>query len=218
MKDDVNISDGELHKIAKYFYERLNKEERDKRYASAKQVLMLLGTGVTIASAFLAPRVAVGFGPLFLSHEGTYDPKKWKQYNPSYLRQAIKRFETQKLVERDTINGEEVLRISQQGKVKILKYNLDDLEIEKPKSWDGKWRVVIYDIPTRERSMQQMIRQTLKMLGFYAIQESVYVIPYSCYDKIEFLRSYYGLGANIKYLLVTQLEDDQAYRDYFGLD
>jgi hypothetical protein len=54
-------------------------------------------------------------------------------------------------------------------------------------------------------------------MGFYQMQESVYLFPHPCYDEVEFLRSFYGVGAMVKYLLVTKLEDDALYRQYFGV-
>lgn len=101
--------------------------------------------------------------------------------------------------------------------MKILKYSLEKLEVKKPDSWDQKWRVVIYDIPTRDKGLQLVIRDALKTMGFYQMQESVYLFPYPCYDEVEFLRSFYAAGSMVKYLLVTKLEDDQPYRQYFGL-
>ena len=44
-----------------------------------------------------------------------------------------------------------------------------------PKRRDGKWRVVVYDIPEREREKRVWIRQALVSLGFSFLQESVWV-------------------------------------------
>lgn len=115
------------------------------------------------------------------------------------------------------IGGKQRITISQAGKRRILEYSIDELKIAKQKRWDRKWRIVIYDIPKRNKSLQEVVREVLKNLGFYPIQESVYIIPYPCYKEIEFLRTYYNLSPFIKYLLVEKLEDDTTYKIYFGL-
>ncbi len=61
------------------------------------------------------------------------------------------------------------------------------------------------------------MREALKSIGFFMIQESVYIIPYPCYKEVEFLFFFYGVGNYLKYLLVERLEDDTPYRVYFGL-
>ncbi|MBI3342623.1 hypothetical protein HY032_00505 [Candidatus Gottesmanbacteria bacterium] len=129
----------------------------------------------------------------------------------------MRRLEAQKLIKYAVVEGQDVVTITKEGKTKILKYALENLEVKKPQSWDGRWRVVIYDIPVRDRSLQWVIRDALKTMGFYQMQESVYLFPHPCYDEVEFLRSFYGVGAMVKYLLVTKLEDDAPYRQYFGV-
>ena len=211
------LSEEQFQKTASFLYERYTKDEQEKAYASVKRILTYLGTGATIATAFIAPNVAGAIAKTFFSPSFSYDPDGWKRYHKGYLRQSLRRLEVQKLVEYAVVDGQEAIVITKEGKTKILKYTLENLEVKKPKRWDGKWRVVIYDIPSRHRSLQLVIRDALKAMGFYQMQESVYLFPYPCFDEVEFLRSFYGVGAMVKYLLVTELEDDAPYRKYFGV-
>ncbi|TSC54312.1 MAG: phenylacetic acid degradation operon negative regulatory protein, partial [Microgenomates group bacterium LiPW_16] len=103
------------------------------------------------------------------------------------------------------------------GKRRILKYAISELKIKRPKKWDQKWRVVVYDISNSQKQLQVLIRETLKNLGFFPMQESVYINPFPCFDEIEFLREYYGLGSQIQYLLVEKIENDEVYKTYFKL-
>lgn len=170
--------------------------------------------GVTIAAAFAAPKTASSLISTFWRENEWND---WKRFNTAYLRQTLRRLEKQKLVEIKEIGGRQRIIITQTGKRRILEYSIDELKIVKTKRWDKKWRIVIYDIPKSKKPLQELVREILKNLGFYPIQESVYIIPYPCYKEIEFLRSYYNLSPFIKYLLVEKLEDDSAYKTYFGL-
>lgn len=208
-------SEKQIETLARLLYEKVKQENKNKVYASAKTVLSLLGMGITIAAAFVAPKVAPTLINTFWKEENEWG--KWKQFNLGYLLQTLRRLRKQKLVEIKDINGKQQIIITQKGKTRILEYSLDELEVTKPKAWDKKWRVVIYDIPNRKKYLQELMRETLKNLGFLAIQESVYIIPYPCYKEIEFLREYYYVGPYIKYLLVANLEDDSVYKTYFGL-
>ena len=205
----------QIETLAKLLYEKTIRDKKDKVYASTKTVLSVLGMGVTIAAVLIAPKAASTFINTFSQEENPW--KDWKKFNLSYLRQTLRRLQKQKLVEIKDISGKQQITITQKGKTKILEYSVHELEITKPKNWDKKWRVIIYDIPNRKKYLQELMRETLKNLGFFAIQESVYVIPYPCYKEIEFLREYYHVGPYIKYLLVARLEDDSVYKTYFGL-
>lgn len=46
--------------------------------------------------------------------------------------------------------------------------------------WDGKWRVVIFDIPREFNRERNRFRYRLKTIGFFMMQESVFVFPYPC--------------------------------------
>lgn len=201
--------------LAKLLYSKVERDKRNKIRASIKNVLTVLGIGATITAAALAPKAASSLLKTFYKKENNWD--SWKQFNQGYLRQTLRRLERQKLVEVRKINGKEQITITDTGKTKLLTYSLAELEVPKQKNWDKKWRIVIYDIPNKKKRLQKLMRETLKNLGFLQIQESVYINPYPCYKEIEFLRTYYRMDEYIKYLLVEKLEDDSAYKTYFGI-
>ncbi len=123
----------------------------------------------------------------------------------------------QKIVDIKSDGESEIVTLTENGRMKILKYAMEDLEITKPDHWDGKWRIVLYDISNRKRYLAQLIRNNLLRFGFTAMQESVYIFPYPCDKQIEYLRCYYGLNKEIKYIIASHIEDEEAYKDYFGL-
>lgn len=107
--------------------------------------------------------------------------------------------------------------LTKNGKRRILKYSLDELTIEKPNSWDGRWRLVIYDVPKSKKYLRDVFRGTLKNLGFYQLQESVWLYPFPCEPQVTFLREYYDVGGEVVYVVASELEDDAPYRTYFNL-
>lgn len=46
--------------------------------------------------------------------------------------------------------------------------------------WDGKWRVVIWDVPEKRRIARDLLRYKLKMLGFKQVQKSVWASKKDC--------------------------------------
>jgi len=53
--------------------------------------------------------------------------------------------------------------------------------------WDGKWRIVIFDIPQEMHKERVRFRKKLKLLGFVMLQKSVFVFPYSCEEEISYV-------------------------------
>src|SRR3989344_1729183 len=145
------------------------------------------------------------------THPGLIDP----EYETWRTRQRLKQFEKRRYValERDP-HGRMTVRITKHGMRRALTYNLDMLKLAIPVRWDGKWRVVMFDIPVRYGHVRDVFRMRLRQLGLFLLQESVYVSPYPCFDEVEFLRELYGVSFTVRYLLVERIEDDEHLRRF----
>jgi hypothetical protein len=204
-----------LREIALTLKRKIIREEQAIKYAKVKEILTLLASGVLLATAFIMPGMAKIL-PQF-SENYKEDWKEWKKFNLAYLRRSLQRLKEQKLIEIEEDNDLTTIKITTAGKRRVLKYALEELEINQPKFWDGKWRLIIYDIPQNKRRLSNLLSQTLKNLGFFALQKSVYLIPYPCQSQVEFIREYFGLGDNVLILEVNKIENDKPFREYFGL-
>ncbi|TSC88258.1 MAG: PaaX family transcrtiptional regulator [Microgenomates group bacterium Gr01-1014_7] len=153
----------------------------------------------------------------FLDHKRKEEFETWKRFNIPYLRRTLTRLEKQKLVELDEKDGMQIVKITASGKRKVLKFALDELAVEKPKIWDGKWRLISYDIPGRLHRIRAILREYLKAWGFYPFHESVFLHAYPCEKQVEFLREYLGIGEYVRILKVSEIERDKEFRDYFGV-
>ncbi|MBI1974492.1 MAG: CRISPR-associated endonuclease Cas2 [Candidatus Zambryskibacteria bacterium] len=96
-------------------------------------------------------------------------------------------------------------------------WQMSDYQIRKPKKWDGKWRVIIFDIPEKKKKIREQVRKILLNAGFIRLQDSVWVYPYDCEDVIGLMKIDFGIGKNLLYMIVNQIEDDRFLRMDFGL-
>jgi len=210
-------SDERIAELARLLTDNRKNEGICNRYAKVSRVLSFLGAGAVLSlSLFVAP-TAIMLAKPFLDEKRRREQDEWKQFNPRYLRRTIARLREQKLVTIEQRDGQQIVVLTKNGKRRILKYSLDELTIEKPKNWDGRWRLVIYDVPKNKKYLRDVFRGTLKNLGFYPLQESVWLYPYPCEEQVTFLREYYDVGNEVVYVVATKLEDDGPYRTYFGL-
>lgn len=103
------------------------------------------------------------------------------------------------------------------GEKVLRRWEMRNFKLNKPKKWDGKWRVVIFDIPQKKKKYRDHITMIFREAGFERLQNSVYVFPYDCEDVIGLLKTDLNLGKNILYMIVEELEDDKHLRQVFEL-
>lgn len=192
------------------------KKERDPRVRNerVKKILLLLAKGVALAAVVAAPKTASAFGP-FLREDSRW--KEWKQFNPTYLRRTIRKLEKQKIVEIENKEDYGIVKITQEGRKKILQFAVAEISIERPVHWDGRWRLVFYDVVKGENQLRDKFRRYLKQAGFYPLQESVYLHAFPCEKEINFLRYYLGIGSEVRIVVAEHIENDREFREYFGL-
>lgn len=115
-------------------------------------------------------------------------------------------------------NRQIYISLTDKGKKWAGKYQINDLKIKKPKKWDKKWRVVVFDVKTDQRLKRESLRGKLKQLNFYQIQKSVWVYPFDCVEEIDLLRKFFGLTKNeLKVILAEKIEDDGEIKKYYKL-
>jgi len=84
---------------------------------------------------------------------------------------------------------ERYIELTKKGIALLEEIEIENIEIKKPQNWDGKWRIVIFDIPESQRRNRDILRCKLKQMGFLQIQKSVYVFPFKCTQEIHELVS-----------------------------
>jgi hypothetical protein len=109
------------------------------------------------------------------------------------------------------------LRLTKKGEAALKRIELLDYAVRKPRRWDGKWRVLIFDIPEYRRGLREKVRRTLRAIGFAHLQHSVWIYPYDCEDLMTLLKADFKIGRDMRYLIADSIEYDQAYREIFGL-
>ena len=147
--------------------------------------------------------------------------KGFSQYRKSEKRKAESAFAYLKrkgLIELRRKGYDVEIMLTKEGRKRAGKYRIDDIFIPRPKKWDKKWRVVIFDIPTSSNFVRNVFRKKLKEFGFQQIQMSVWVYPFPCKEEIDLLREF--LGADKKQIClmeVAKMDNDRIFRTKFGI-
>ncbi len=119
----------------------------------------------------------------------TYHSYRYKYGIPDLKKasvaQALKRLRENGLV--DFMDDDKLMvRLTDQGREKavLAKIKLDD------QKWDRKWRLVIFDIPEKRRTVRDLLRSKLKQWDFIHLQQSVWASKKDCTKALrDFIKS-----------------------------
>lgn len=104
-------------------------------------------------------------------------------YSKSTLRRSLSHLLTIGDIEKTESKGKVSYRLTSEGRTKIKK-EIPVLRFSN-KKWDGYWRIVIFDIPEKNKAIREALRRKLTSLGFASWQKSVYIIPHDINDEIN---------------------------------
>lgn len=144
----------------------MKRYQRRKLNKVSKEIIKGMAVGGFIVAAIALPNVAqvvTMFGA---------DTKKEK----IQIKRSIQSLRKYGLVEVSPGKSlmEQKIRLSRAGK-ELLEY--EDLALPEPKKWDGKWRVIAFDIPQDFFKARRALSLKLRELGCYHYQNSVFVYP-----------------------------------------
>ncbi|MFY9462446.1 MAG: hypothetical protein WAP51_04575 [Candidatus Sungiibacteriota bacterium] len=133
--------------------------------------------------------------------------KEWEGINQRQLRESIQNLYRSHLVDYEENNdGTASLLLTNQGKQKALRFNLDNMKISRPSRWDGLWRVVIFDIPESKKKARDAFSFKIKQLGLHPLQKSVFISPFECRDEIDFVIEMFDLRPHVRFLVVKDID------------
>ena len=139
-----------------------------------------------------------------------------KRYSKRQIQNAIDSLKRQRLIEYvSEKNGRTVIKITKKGETRLREFDIELMEIKKPKKWDGKWRLVMFDIPMRFTKGREALRYHLKNLNFLQFQKSAWICPYPCEDEMIFIADFFGVGKYVEIITVENILRDEKIKKYF---
>lgn len=145
--------------------------------------------------------------------------KKLKKYKGKRFSSAFYRLKREGYLKMVRKNHNIYISLTEKGKKKAGWLQIDALKIRRPKKWDRKWRILIFDISELKRIWRDAFRGKLKELGFYPLQKSVWIYPFDCQAEIELLREFFGLSNKELRLIVSEnIGKDDWLRKHFKID
>lgn len=116
------------------------------------------------------------------------------------------------LKETENDNKEKTLQLTTKGRIKIYKFLDQDT-----KTWDGKWRILFFDIPEKEKIKRNFFRRKLKEMGFKRYQLSAWISPFDYADEIDVLIAELNIDHYVQYIIGESIKGKEMFEELFGL-
>lgn len=130
--------------------------------------------------------------------------------------EAVRRSSSRMLAKGLLIKVDGRLRLTSKGEREIALLQ-NRISRSTPRKWDGRWRLLMFDIPERRKYLRQRIRNILREIGFVRMQDSVWVYPYECEDLMTLIKAEMRVGKDVVYLVAQAVEGEKQLRRHFKL-
>lgn len=187
----------------------MKKETKEKTIKVTKIVIKTIGALGIVGIAFVAPNALQMFD--------MFGGNKKRGYYKGRIDTAIGRLKDQGVIKFEKRGSMTYVRLTEKGKEKLLKYQIKELEIKKPKRWDKKWRIITFDIKEKRKSTRNLLRSELMNSGFIRLQNSVWVYPYDCEEFVVMLKAHLKIGKDVLYITANKIENDKWLKKEFDL-
>lgn len=108
--------------------------------------------------------------------------------------------------------GKKGFLLTKKGRMKILKYIIKDQE---EKKWDGRWRIVIFDIPENIKRRRDRFRDMLKIFKFIQLQKSVWISPHDHSEDLEMVIDELGIEEYVQYFITKLVSNSDSLKKQF---
>lgn len=193
----------------------LKKIRKFKRGEISKIILATLGIGALLGGTILItpnfPIIIGTFIQLIEEIKGIKLPK-------TKVERTLRQLEKKEIINLEIKGNEVFVEIEDVWNKEIIKYSIQSLlELKQKSEWQGKWFLVIFDVPEIERNKRYYLRGFLKEIGFYQYQQSVYVFPYECEKEVTLLKKIIEGGKYLSYIIADKIEYENKLKTYFKL-
>lgn len=128
------------------------------------------------------------------------------------LRQTLKRFKERGLIAK----SEGFYKITKKGVIFFLRYRKLNKQ-DDTRKWDGKWRLISFDVPTKNNKERNILRRALQENNFYQLHQSAWIAPHEMTKEFWRFVVLNGLNKYCKIMLIEVLDGDEEIKKHFKL-
>ena len=140
---------------------------------------------------------------------------------PKQLRQrlqiTLQQLSNTQLIQIGTLGDTTIIKSTDKGRRRLLRYDLDKITLQKPKRWDGTWHMVLFDIPEKHKVARNALNLKLRQIKMFKLADSIWVSPYPIDEIVIATRLAYEIDPFVRLVHADYVEDERYLRKIFGL-
>lgn len=150
---------------------------------------------------------------------GAKGPKKAPAAETYAITRSLKNLADTGLIERLESGQGEYARLTQKGRQKVASLKLDTSNSVANPNWDGKWRIILLDLPEDRKAERESLRYLLKKAGFIRLKNSAWVSPFPFEFLFQNIKKDFGLTTELMVIVTDTLdaETEEYLRTTYGM-
>ena len=141
---------------------------------------------------------------LFVPGNTVYE-KYRKDKNKRNFNNLIHYLKRKNFIKSANLQGKQSILLTKNGLEKAIRASFKIESKGLKKRNDGKWIMVIFDIPQNYNKTRDLLRGILINLGYKLFQHSVWVSPFDVSEKTEELLQFYSLDRYVRIFLIDEI-------------
>lgn len=182
----------------------------------AISILKIVGLGVAFtAASILSPTFLLSAIKGYLKYK--YREAEYYEYvNKKRIQNSLRYLKRRNFIAFPAKSKKGQFVITKSGMNRLSQIELKQISIKRV-AWDGKWRIVTFDVPEEKSGRRHLLRRKLKELGFYHFQRSVFLLPYPCDREIDRIKEILEIENNVHLLTADSFYGDDELIRRFNL-
>jgi len=141
-------------------------------------------------------------------------PNEWRKINRSHIYRLSRSLNYRGYIKYKKSNDQIHVSITPKGKQYLKRLEYSDIQLADKGTWDGRWRLILFDIPEPRKRSRDALRRKLKELGCIEVQKSVFAWPFDCWKEIKQVASFLNLEPYIVFAEAKIKSDKRLKRSF----
>lgn len=125
------------------------------------------------------------------------------------VRQSLRRLSDQGLVEAERRGRHARYRLTERG-LRRFEDAAERIYLRRDLAWDGRWRMLTYSFPERQRGARDALRRELTWLGFGSIGGGTWVCPWDLGVRLDTVLDAHRVAGEVEVFTATHEGEDTA--------
>lgn len=134
--------------------------------------------------------------------------------NRRYVSNKIRRLKKQGYLAQNGVR----FAVSDKGHRILSAKELEKLHIPRPARWNGKWYMVMFDIPLEASSARKALNNALIDLGLVQYQQSVLIYPYPIKETVLHICRFHKITRYVSFAIVDYIDGEDKLKKHFKIN